>query len=213
MHFLTQLGRYKLPEGVRGLQDMGLWDLIRECMLYGVNVFRHVNQGTMIAAHYTMPTVQQRMRGCNKEIIHHRDVNKAQKPKTFEIKLREVEVGSSKMAFETGGMRSGMTYEHFSKQRRLIQTVCGYQPDMYPADIENWKGDDFFSGDAYQIDLGIVTQKEAVTFAADNNTIIFTDEVFNGIGGNGYSIQLDTAEKIPVRKQVKRAVKAKQNKP
>ena len=75
--------------------------------------------------------------------------------------------------------------------------------------FENWKGDDFFSGDAYQIDLGIVTQKEAVTFAADNNTIIFTDEVFNGIGGNGYSIQLDKAKKIPVRKQIKRLSKAK----
>ena len=75
--------------------------------------------------------------------------------------------------------------------------------------FENWKDDDFFSGDAYQIDLGIVTQKEAVTFAADNNTIIFTDEVFNGIGGNGYSIQLDKAKKIPVRKQMKKSIKVK----
>ncbi|NQZ21845.1 MAG: hypothetical protein HRT53_07260 [Colwellia sp.] len=30
--------------------------------------------------------------------------------------------------------------------------------------FENWQGDDFFSGDAYKIDLGIVTQKESVPF-------------------------------------------------
>ncbi|SIS90398.1 hypothetical protein [Neptunomonas antarctica] len=60
--------------------------------------------------------------------------------------------------------------------------------------FENWKGDDFFSGDAYQIDLGIVTQKEAVTFY-NNEVIVFTDEVFNGIGGNGYAIHLDRVKK------------------
>ncbi len=60
--------------------------------------------------------------------------------------------------------------------------------------FENWQGDDFFSGDAYQIDLGIVTQKEAVTFF-DDNTIIFTDEEFKGIGRNAYSIKLDQVEK------------------
>lgn len=60
--------------------------------------------------------------------------------------------------------------------------------------FENWQKDDFFSGDAYKIDLGIVTQKEAVTFY-DDNTIIFTDEKFNGMGGNGYKIQLDQVKK------------------
>lgn len=60
--------------------------------------------------------------------------------------------------------------------------------------FENWQGDDFFSGDAYKIDLGIVTQKEAVTFA-DENTIIFTDEEFYGIGRNSYMIKLDEVTK------------------
>ncbi len=60
--------------------------------------------------------------------------------------------------------------------------------------FENWQGDNFFSGDAYKIDLGIVTQKEAVTFF-DDNTIIFTDEEFNGIGRNSYMIKLDQATK------------------
>ena len=64
--------------------------------------------------------------------------------------------------------------------------------------FENWHADDFFSGAAYQIDLGIVTQKESVTFA-DNNTIIFTDEEFFGMGRNAYSIKLDQVKKIPVR--------------
>lgn len=65
--------------------------------------------------------------------------------------------------------------------------------------FENWKDDDFFSGDVYQIDLGIVTQKEAVTFYTDN-IIVFTDEVFSGIGGNGYVINLDEAKKKSVNK-------------
>jgi hypothetical protein len=63
--------------------------------------------------------------------------------------------------------------------------------------FENWQGDDFFSGDAYKIDLGIVTQKEAVTFY-DDNTIVFTDEEFNGIGRNSYMIKLDQVTKEPV---------------
>lgn len=60
--------------------------------------------------------------------------------------------------------------------------------------FENWRGDDFFSGDKYRIDLGIVTQKEAITFL-DENVIIFTDEDFHGIGGNAYSIDLNDVEK------------------
>lgn len=64
--------------------------------------------------------------------------------------------------------------------------------------FENFKKDNFFSGDVSRINLGIVTQKEAITFF-DDNTIVFTDEEFNGIGGNAYVIKLDEATKIPVR--------------
>ena len=60
--------------------------------------------------------------------------------------------------------------------------------------FENWQGDDFFSGDKYRIDLGIVTQKEAITFL-DEETIIFTDEEFHGIGRNVYEINLNEVEK------------------
>ena len=66
--------------------------------------------------------------------------------------------------------------------------------------FENWQDDDFFSGDAYKIDLGIVTQKEALTFS-DDNTIIFTDEEFNGIGRNSYMIKLDQVTKQRITKQ------------
>lgn len=55
--------------------------------------------------------------------------------------------------------------------------------------FENWQGDDFFSGDVYQIDLGIVTQKEAITFY-NEDYIVFTDEEFHGIGRNAYVINL-----------------------
>ena len=54
--------------------------------------------------------------------------------------------------------------------------------------FENFRGDKFFSGDVSRIDLGIVTQKEAITFY-DDNTIVFTDEEFKGIGGNAYVIK------------------------
>jgi hypothetical protein len=56
--------------------------------------------------------------------------------------------------------------------------------------FENWQGDDFFSGDAYEIDLGTITQKESVTFYGDN-TVVYTDEEFMGIGRNSYLIKLD----------------------
>lgn len=65
--------------------------------------------------------------------------------------------------------------------------------------FENFTGDKFFSGDVSRIDLGIVTQKEAVTFY-DDNTIVFTDEAFKGIGGNAYFIKLDESTKVLVRK-------------
>ncbi|PCC10595.1 hypothetical protein [Pseudoalteromonas sp. JB197] len=65
--------------------------------------------------------------------------------------------------------------------------------------FENFKGDKFFSGDVSRIDLGIVTQKEAVTFY-DDNTIVFTDEEFKGIGGNAYVIKLHEAKKQIIRK-------------
>ena len=66
--------------------------------------------------------------------------------------------------------------------------------------FENFEGDKFFSGDVSKIDLGIVTQKEAVTFF-DDNTIVFTDEEFKGIGGNAYFIKLDEAKKEIIRKK------------
>jgi len=65
--------------------------------------------------------------------------------------------------------------------------------------FENFRGDKFFSGDVSRIDLGIVTQKEAITFY-DDNTIVFTDEEFKGIGGNAYVIKLDEVEKKVIRK-------------
>jgi len=65
--------------------------------------------------------------------------------------------------------------------------------------FEYFKGDNFFSGDVSRIDLGIVTQKEAVTFY-DDNTIVFTDEELTGIGGNSYVIKIDEAKKQIIRK-------------
>ena len=72
--------------------------------------------------------------------------------------------------------------------------------------FENFKGDKFFSGDVFRIDLGIVTQKEAITFY-DDNTLIFTDEEFKGlVGGNAYVIKLNEAQKTVIRQAPKAAV-------
>ncbi|WP_283709202.1 hypothetical protein [Pseudoalteromonas prydzensis] len=68
--------------------------------------------------------------------------------------------------------------------------------------FENFTEDKFFSGDVSIIDLGIVTQKEAITFY-DENTLIFTDEEFKGIGGNAYVIKLDEVTKKVIRKAPK----------
>ncbi len=59
--------------------------------------------------------------------------------------------------------------------------------------FKHWQEDDFFSGEVYQIDLGVITQKESVTFF-DNDRIVFTDEEFKGIGRNAYVINLKEAQ-------------------
>lgn len=56
--------------------------------------------------------------------------------------------------------------------------------------FKNWKGDDFFSGEVKEIDLGLVTQKEAITFYNDS-VLIYADEKFKGIGGNVYYLKLN----------------------
>lgn len=56
--------------------------------------------------------------------------------------------------------------------------------------FKNWKGDDFFSGQVTEIDLGLITQKEAITFKNDS-TLVIADEYFRGIGGNLYSYDID----------------------
>ncbi len=56
--------------------------------------------------------------------------------------------------------------------------------------FKNWKGDDFFSGDVFDIDLGLITQKEAITFLNDS-LVVIADENFKGIGGNLYTYDID----------------------
>jgi len=64
--------------------------------------------------------------------------------------------------------------------------------------FEHWHDDNFFSGDIYEIDLGIITQKESVTFY-DNNHLVFTDEEFKGIGRNAYVINLAQTVRTKVK--------------
>ncbi|MGI9533198.1 hypothetical protein [Lutimonas sp.] len=56
--------------------------------------------------------------------------------------------------------------------------------------FKNWKGDDFFTGAVSEIDLGMITQKEAITFMNDS-TLVIADENFRGIGGNLYKYDID----------------------
>jgi hypothetical protein len=65
--------------------------------------------------------------------------------------------------------------------------------------FENFDGDNFFSGEVSRIDLGIITQKEAVTFY-DDNTLVFTDEEFKGlVGGNVYEVKLDQVKRNVIK--------------
>ena len=62
-----------------------------------------------------------------------------------------------------------------------------------------FEGDNFFSGDVSRIDLGVVTQKEAVTFY-DDNTLVFTDEEYKGLfGGNVYEVKLDQVKRNVIK--------------
>jgi len=56
--------------------------------------------------------------------------------------------------------------------------------------FKNWKGDDFFSGEVTDIDLGLITQKEAITFMNDS-LVVIADENFRGIGGNLYGYPIN----------------------
>ena len=56
--------------------------------------------------------------------------------------------------------------------------------------FKNWKNDDFFSGELTEIDLGLITQKEAITFFNDS-VVVIADEKFKGIGGNLYTYPID----------------------
>lgn len=56
--------------------------------------------------------------------------------------------------------------------------------------FKNWKGDDFFSGEVSDIDLGLITQKEAITFMNDS-LLVIADEKFWGIGGNLYTYPIN----------------------
>ena len=56
--------------------------------------------------------------------------------------------------------------------------------------FKNWKNDDFFSGEVTEIDLGLITQKEAITFFNDS-LVVIADEKFKGIGGNLYTYPID----------------------
>ncbi|MFA3791098.1 hypothetical protein AB6T38_08260 [Aliiglaciecola sp. SL4] len=69
--------------------------------------------------------------------------------------------------------------------------------------FENYQDDKFFSGDISRIDLGIVTQKEAITFL-DDNTVVFTDESFRGVGGNAYVLNLDEVPRTAIRQAIKK---------
>ena len=56
--------------------------------------------------------------------------------------------------------------------------------------FKNWQEDDFFSGELKEIDLGLITQKEAITFLNDS-LLVIADENYKGIGGNIYTYTID----------------------
>lgn len=56
--------------------------------------------------------------------------------------------------------------------------------------FRDWKEDNFFTGTTEEKYLGMITQKEAITFYNDS-LLIIADEKFKGVGGNIYTLKVD----------------------
>ncbi|WP_306349985.1 hypothetical protein [Flavobacterium sp. '19STA2R22 D10 B1'] len=55
--------------------------------------------------------------------------------------------------------------------------------------LENFKGDNYFSGTAQEVELQLVSQKEGICYK-DDSTLLITDERKKKSGGNLYSLDL-----------------------
>ena len=79
-----------------------------------------------------------------------------------------------------------ITSAAFSPDRKKLALLSSNKIFLF----SDWQGDDFFSGKVKEINLGIVTQKEAITFYNDS-LILYADEKFKGIGGNIYFVNIN----------------------
>lgn len=90
------------------------------------------------------------------------------------------------------------TFEHCSKMRCWITAASitndGKKVALLTSDkvllFTNFEADNFFNGKRTEIDLGFVSQKEAIDFNDDNTQLYITDERAHGKGGNLYSFNL-----------------------
>lgn len=94
-------------------------------------------------------------------------------------------VGSFKTC-ESGKYLCWITSAALSPDKKTLALLSSNKMWVF----KNWKNDDFFSGDVKEISLGMVTQKEAITFHNDS-IVLIADEVFKGIGGNVYSVNIN----------------------
>jgi len=86
----------------------------------------------------------------------------------------------------SGRLRCWVTGAALSPDRKKLALLGSNRIWLF----RNWTGDDFFTGDVEEIDLGMITQKEAIAFQNDS-TVVLSDEKFLGIGGNLYSYPIE----------------------
>ncbi len=87
---------------------------------------------------------------------------------------------------KSGRLRCWVTGAALSPDRKKLALLGSNRIWVF----RDWTGDDFFTGNVEEIDLGMITQKEAIAFKNDS-TVVLSDEKFLGIGGNLYSYQIE----------------------
>lgn len=91
------------------------------------------------------------------------------------------------------------SFENCSKMRCWITSATisndGKQVALLTSDkvllFSEFEGDNFLSGTLQEIDLGFVSQKEAIDFSDDNTTLFITDERSHVKGGKLYKIDIE----------------------
>lgn len=136
------------PEGMTRPEQLSKSELIRECLIHGIPVWTGTVRGDERAG-LVMPSVQDRLRGCNMDVMKLRpstppyegsEDGDASELGKFKVILQKPRLSGENL-FKTGGLVQAMTHATFTEQRKMIETTCSYQPVSYRGTVFEWKGD------------------------------------------------------------------------